>query len=236
MVVKKTKKPAEKKPVKAKKKQMQKMDNTASEPRGLQPVSSAKIEEWLSPTRQIDLKLQKCLDDLPKSYILLAIIKVQEYSATNIELIKYFAKKGVPGVFVSINKPLEDLAMDFPKEYLETNKVSFIDCISRSSGAQEIKCTGFSYIDAPNDLVELTVAMEKAMEKLDGVENFVAIDSISTLLIYNKPETVEKFVHSIAGKMRVWKAKGILIMVESTETRAVAETLGQFCDKVIKIE
>ena len=64
-----------------------------AEPQILRPVTENKLVEWLSPQRQIDLKLQRHLQDLPKEFILLALIKVQEYSATNIELIKFFVKQ-----------------------------------------------------------------------------------------------------------------------------------------------
>jgi KaiC/GvpD/RAD55 family RecA-like ATPase len=176
------------------------------------------------------------LDDLKKSYVLLALIKVKEYSATNIELIKFFVEKKIPGIFVTINKPLEDLAMDIPKDYLESQGIYFIDCISKMSGAAEMSGKNFFCVESPNQLVELSEMLKNVVSKIQSEEKFIVIDSISTLLIYNKPEVVEKFVHSIAGKMRVWKVKGVLIMVESSETKPIAETLGQFCDHVVEID
>jgi hypothetical protein len=193
------------------------------------------VEELLSPLRQIDLKLQRALQDLPKSYVVLALIKVQEYSATNIELIKYLAKQGIPGVFVSVNKPLEEIVESVPQQLIEKSNIEFIDCVSRISGTNEVQGKNFHYVDSANDLVELTEAMEETMEKLKEQEKFAIIDSVSTLLIYNKEEAIERFVHAIAGKLRNWKAKGIFIMVESAQTKSIAEALGQFCDKVIEI-
>jgi hypothetical protein len=50
--------------------------------------------------------------------------------------------------------------------------------------------------------------------------------------MYNRAETVAKFIHFLAGKMRVWKVKGIIISLEKTDTELI-EQLSQFCDVVI---
>jgi archaellum biogenesis ATPase FlaH len=199
-------------------------------------VWEEKLFDPLSPTHTIDLKLQAYLSDLPKSVVLLAIIKTDEYNATNAELMKFFLEKQTPGVFVSINRPLNDVIGDIPESALEKNNLFFIDYVTKISGAEEAKGKNFFYVESPHRLGEISEILGKIIERLPRKESFVLIDSLSTLLVYNKPAIVEKFAHSLSGRMRSWKTKGIFIMVESEKTTHVAETIGQFCDKTVRIE
>ena len=60
---------------------------------------------------------------------------------------------------------------------------------------------------------------------------FVLLDSISTLLIYNEPETISKFVHFLTVKMRVLNLSVILIGLN--ENQGFLAELSQYCDKTI---
>jgi len=188
--------------------------------------------ELLKPTRAIQLKVQKIFDELPEKFAVLVVEKQKEYPAVNVELIKYFLKKGVPGVYVSINKTAEDLTETFEKEKIDTSKIIFLDAVSRMSDGKKIEKENYLYVESPKDLVELSVSLEEAVGKLKG-KKFIVFDSITTLLIYNKAIAIEKFVHAIAGKMHAWEAKGVFTAMDSTEKGQIS-TLAQFFDQVIK--
>ncbi len=54
------------------------------------------------------------------------------------------------------------------------------------------------------------------------------------MLIYNKPTIAQKFAHSLAGKVRAWKAQGIILMIENKQDE-IMRTVSQFCDEAIEI-
>ena len=68
-----------------------------------------------------------------------------------------------------------------------------------------------------------------------GVEFCLAVDSLSTLLIYNDPKSVSKFAHLLTEKMRRWNTSGSLLTVEMNAEKDVVSQLAPFCDKVVKI-
>jgi len=83
--------------------------------------------------------------------------------------------------------------------------------------------------------MELTVQIEQGLQN-NSKEQFVVLDSLSTLLLYNKADSVEKFVHTLAGKIRQKKAMGLFLMVRLKENEDIIRLLSQFCDHTIEIE
>jgi len=68
--------------------------------------------------------------------------------------------------------------------------------------------------------------------QIDGL----LFDSLSTLLIYNKGETVSKFVHSVINKVKETGATAVFTALEGdTETKLLKE-VGMFVDKVAKVK
>jgi hypothetical protein len=61
------------------------------------------------------------------------------------------------------------------------------------------------------------------------------VDSISTLLVYNSPQSVEKFCHTVIAKNRSENVIGVFLLIESEEHRSVVDTLAQFVDNVVFI-
>jgi KaiC/GvpD/RAD55 family RecA-like ATPase len=189
--------------------------------------------ELLSPQRAIMLKIQKTFEELPEKFVILFVERQAEYPAINMELVKYFLGRGIQGIYVSINRSAGDVADTLKKEGADESKVIFIDAVSRMANEKEIGKENYIYVDSPKDLVEMSVSIEEAAEKIKGKEKFIIIDSITTLLIYNKPVSIEKFVHSISGKMHSWGTKGIFTAMESTK-KSQMNLLAQFFDQVIK--
>jgi len=202
-------------------------------PQGQKDEPLKNFEELLSPGRNISLQIQHSLEGLPKSFVVLFIIGVKEYSETIIELIRVLRRKNARGVYLTINKPVEDLAKLFRKEKIETEGIFFIDAISALSERQTVDGKTTIFLDSPTDLIEISNAVSKSLEvcKVD----FLIFDSVSTLLLYNKPQAVEKLMHLLVGKMHSAGIKGFLIVVKSSQNSGIIETLSQFVDKSIEI-
>lgn len=196
------------------------------------------IEELLSPVRALDLKILKHLEGMPQQFTSLLLVEPVNFSRVNIELVKLFiAKPKKIGVYITSNKSASYMVHLLEAQGIDSSNMFFIDTISREEGAEEINSKNFFYVDSPNELVELSVKLDEVFEQIkDKKEVFVIFDSISTLLIYNGKEAVEKFVHSIVGRFQKWKVKGILLMVKSDEHKGVIDSISQFCDKTFDLK
>tara|TARA_Y100000310_G_C20527862_1_gene736965 strand:+ start:838 stop:1077 length:240 start_codon:yes stop_codon:yes gene_type:complete len=61
---------------------------------------------------------KKGLKDLSSqdNYVALAIVDAGNYQQTNSKIIKELIKKSLPGVYVSLNRPYEDIKSNFEKK------------------------------------------------------------------------------------------------------------------------
>ncbi len=181
---------------------------------------------------KVEEDFDKGVKDL-KEYIALATVGAKNYQDTNILLVKHLTKdKNTPGVYVTLNKPFENIKKEFEKKGVNTKLIIFIDAVTKTSGGKTEKTKNCLFIGNPENLTDISVAMDQAVRSLPGKDRFLFFDSLSTLLLYNRIETVAKFIHFLAGKMRVWKVKGVIISLEKTDKELIEE-LSQFCDVVI---
>lgn len=169
-----------------------------------------------------------------KEFIALATVSAKNYQKTNIALVKHFTQdKKIPGVYVTLNKPFENIENALEKAGVDTKMIIFIDSVTKTAGGKISKTKHCLFIGNPENLSDISIAMDQAVRALPGKDKFLFFDSLSTLLLYNSVPTVARFIHFLAGKMRVWKVKGIVISLERKEDRDLIEELSQFCDVVI---
>ncbi len=189
------------------------------------------FESWLSPTRGIQLQLRGFLESAPTSPVVLIVLNPQNHNSVVSELLKVW--KDFPITYFTLNQSAEDVIARLKQEPLPVEKVQFVDAVSLASGRKPAKLKNVSYLDSPSDLLEISAALLKAVGK--GKQRYVVFDSVSTLLLYNKPESVEKFVHSLVNKLKSNRIGAAFVMVQSQEQRRTIENVSQFVDRVIPI-
>src|SRR3989338_1757778 len=179
------------------------------------------------PVREI---IEKSLSGV-EEYVALATVAAQRYQQTNIDIIQYLtAVDGTPGVYVTLNKPFATMEGIFKKNNVNTEMIIFIDAVTRTTGGSTEKTNKCLFIGSPENLSDVSLAMDQAVRAIPGEKKFLFFDSLSTLLIYNKPITVAKFIHFLSGKMRMWRVKGIIISLEKESDKELLSELSQFCD------
>ena len=167
-------------------------------------------------------------------YVALAVVEAKKYQKTNMELIKSFSKKKIPGVYVTLSKPYETLVRDFEKAGIDPKTIIFIDGVTKIAGEPKKK-ENCLFIGSPENLSDISIAMDQAVSAI-GKEKFVFFDSLSVLVIYNNPVSVAKFIHFLASKMRVWRVKGIIVSLKRKKDDKLIKEVLQFCDVLLDIK
>lgn len=164
-----------------------------------------------------------------KDYLLLATVDARNYQNAVIDLLRFLVnEQSNPGVYVTLNKPYEVMQRNLASNRIDTRLIIFIDATSRT---EQLKRTGNClYIGSPEKLSDISVAMDQAIKSLPTSEKFLIFDSLNTLSIFNKPATVARFIHFLAGKIREWKVKGIIITLEKETEQSLLDELTQFAD------
>lgn len=167
-------------------------------------------------------------------FVVLATVKAKDYQKINLEIVEHLTEGiNIPGVYVTLNKPYSVMKSVFERSKIDTRLIIFIDAVTKTAGKAK-KTKDCLFIGNPENLSDISIAMDQAVRALPGKDKFLFFDSLNTLLIYNETLTVIKFIHFLASKMRVWKVKGIIISLEKKGNEELINELSQFCD--IKID
>jgi hypothetical protein len=182
-------------------------------------------------------KLLKELEALEDDQIVLVVVRAEEYLKINLEILSYLVKKkSNECVYITLNRPYDNLVTLFEKNKIDPGKFFFIDTISESIGGKTPEGQNVIFISSPHGLTEISISLNKAIDSLKGKNKFLFFDSISTLLVYNQAGTVTKFAHFLIGKMRALRLKGIFISLEKETEEHLVNQMSQFVDKVITLD
>ncbi len=179
-------------------------------------------------------KLARELAEADEGAVVLVETPIENAPEVGLEAIRAMVKRGYTGIIVSASRPYTNLVSVYAKNGIDTKKVFIIDCVTKASSVEPEEAANVVYLDSVSDLTTMSLAINNAIESVKG-EKFIFLDSISTMLIYNKPDIFAKFVHIMMTKMRVGSVSGILISFESENNKEVRAEIVQLCDKVIKV-
>lgn len=169
-----------------------------------------------------------------KDYILLITVDSKSYQKSLIDIVKILVnEKNIPGVYVTLNKPYEIMQRLFQMNDIDKRLVIFIDATSRGDGTK--KSDNCLCIGNPEKLSDMCIAMDQAIKALPTEEKFLIFDSLNTLAVFNNQGIVARFVHFLAGKIREWKIKGIIITFEKETSPSLLNEMTQFSDSRIDL-
>jgi KaiC/GvpD/RAD55 family RecA-like ATPase len=182
----------------------------------------------------IDLKIiEKELNNLPIGYIVLLETSAENSIELGLGAIKFLTNKSYNGIVLSASRPFSNLISLYKKNSIDIKKLFFLDCVSKSKSAKSEEDTNVLYLRSVSDLTNISISLSKAINSVKG-NKFIFIDSITTMLIYNKPSVFAMFIHSIMTRMRTYGISGLLISLQSETNKEIRAEILQLCDKVIK--
>lgn len=178
---------------------------------------------------KIEKKLRIFLTDVSKNggiYIIISTPKT--YNSTNLFILRYYITENKKrGIYITLNKRYDDLTKTLEENKISTSQLYFIDGVTKNIDKNKT-AKNCMFISSPESLTDLSLSLATAMET--GKFEFLFIDSVNTLLIYNALKTTEKFMHFIITKVRNANIKGIIFSIEDDMAKDLISTLTAFCD------
>jgi hypothetical protein len=175
------------------------------------------------------------IDNLPDNWIVLMETSAEKALEASLSMIKHLInEKDYFGIIVSASRPYKNYVNLYEYRGIDTDKILFIDCISKSHGAELEETGNVMYLEAPSDLTNISLAITESIEKIN-LKKFVFIDSVTTMLIYNTPKIFARFVHGILTKLRISGVSGLLVSLEKETDTEMQAQIVQLCDKIIKV-
>ncbi|MFH1391806.1 MAG: ATPase domain-containing protein [Candidatus Diapherotrites archaeon] len=178
----------------------------------------------------------KKLENLPGQFIVLLVVKNEENANLNTDLLKNFVRKdGTLTIYLTVNRPCHNLMEYLKSQGIDTKNFFILDAISEEVTGPMASTERCIYIESPKDLTSLSIGIVTAFKKTEGQERFLFLDSLSTLMIYNDPNVVKKFIHFLTAKMRMFGVKGAMITLRKESDEKLISDFSPFVDKVIEV-
>lgn len=134
--------------------------------------------------------------------------------------------------YVTLNKTYESMRDELKKNHAKMRNISFIDGITKTIGLapEDVKPSDCRFISSPGALTEISIAVGKALE---SHVDYIILDSLSNVSIYQDKDTVSRFVSSIANKARTSKVRAIFYLIDSEQSQVIVKECGMMVDKVV---
>lgn len=113
--------------------------------------------------------------------------------------------------------------------------LKFIDCYSWTLGAPPAGRTD-AQIQGPSALNDLAIALSQALPEGQKAKSRVVIHSLSTLLLYNSPEVVFKFIQITGSRLKSSGATVLLMLETGMHDEKTVSTLRHLADEIIELE
>ena len=183
--------------------------------------------------RNVTQLLTERLQKQQSGWVILLELSPAARFAVNAEAVRLLTGKfGYEGIYVSLNNHYSKLAKSFDERKIDTKKIYFIDANS-GSGKNAPRCV---FVRSPSSLTEISIAVNNAIAALKVKKRFLIIDSLSDLAMFNPVQSVEKFMHSIAGKIRNYELTGVIVLYGARDLDPHLMTMmNQLHDEAIRI-
>ena len=175
--------------------------------------------------------------EMDNSGVVLAIADSAILRTCVLKSIQKIYQEGKTGVIISLSEPQIILKKALEKNSVDTSTLFFIDGVTVSAMGKAGTEENCFYVNKSSDLTGIGIAITKAMALIGNKENMVIIlDSVSTLLIYNDPNLIIRFLHMLVNKVRLNDAIGVLFSAKNAIDPIVTAQITAFSDSVMHLE
>jgi len=171
----------------------------------------------------------KLIKELEENNIILLLVEGIDYSSIVVDMAKQLSKKNV--CYITLNKSFPALKETFEKK-IDTSRMVFIDAISRTISDKPPQANNVYYLSSPRALTELSMAITKSLRH---DFDYIILDSLTNLLIYESKAPVAKFVTNLVTEIKASKTKAIFYALKIDQHQELIQECSMSVDNVIDL-
>jgi len=138
------------------------------------------------------------------------------------------------GVYISASRPAPELIATFAEIGVPTDSIQFVDCVSSALlGGTENPYTNISYIDSPIMLESILLRTLYHLRQMPTEQNFVILDSVNALAIYNEERMLAEYLHTFINTFRARDILSGVVTVPDQTPPSVLANLDLYCTDLV---
>tara|TARA_A100001037_G_scaffold273199_1_gene269905 strand:+ start:530 stop:1114 length:585 start_codon:yes stop_codon:yes gene_type:complete len=138
------------------------------------------------------------------------------------------------GVYISASRPAPELISTLEEIEVPIGAIQFVDCVSSALlGGTENPYTNISYIDSPIMLESILLRTLYHLRQMPTEQNFVILDSINALAIYNEERMLAEYLHTFINTFRARDVLSGVVTVPDQTPPSVLANLDLYCTDLV---
>lgn len=146
----------------------------------------------------INSSLAKTIEKYHNGAMVMLELPVENYVVANSSSVKFLTENGFEGIYVSFQRPFENIKCLFEEYGIDKDKVTVLDYASFF--CENENADQKNYVDISSmDFKIIGEAIADSLKKIDCKNKFVLIDSLSTVALYKDGSEVEELAKNLIG-------------------------------------
>ena len=138
------------------------------------------------------------------------------------------------GVYISASRGASEIIGGLESIGISTENIHFIDLVSSGIlGGTDSPHENISYIDSPIMLEAVLLQTMYHMRTTTNERNFVVLDSVNALAIYNDERMLAEYLHTFVNTFRQREVLSVIINVPDQTPPSVLSNLDLYCSDLI---
>ncbi|MEK6943633.1 MAG: hypothetical protein AABX00_06225 [Nanoarchaeota archaeon] len=168
--------------------------------------------------------------EIGSNNIILLMVSKEGYRKGILDVSQFLDKNSSKVCYVCVNEPYGFVSGNLAKSGIDVKKFFFIDTLTRNV-QEPPHADNCIFVSSPSALTEISLAFSKALNEMHCDASI--FDTLSTMLVYEKPHAIIQFVHNLLTKLRISSGKAIFVTLKDDVNSELTKDLFMFVDKVV---
>lgn len=158
--------------------------------------------------------------ELERSDTFMVEPKAENYFNIVTNTVKTMTEKDFQGVFISFQRPCNDVRKRFKEKGINTNGIKFLDLATRleqEEPPEEHHNQGALYLSPESDLEYVARKTLGILKEISGDKKFIVVDSLDTSSLYNPIEQIMRFSEFLLQARALEKGRLVIVFNLSKE-------------------
>ena len=152
-------------------------------------------------------------------------------ASTMIPLMQMFE---MGGVYISASRGAVEIIQAFESIGVDVSGIHFLDLVSSGVlGGTDVPYSNITFIDSPIMLESILLRSLYTLRTVSSARNFVFLDSVNALAIYNDDRMLAEYLHTFINTFRQREVLSVMLNVPDQTPPLVLANLDTYCTDLI---
>ena len=138
------------------------------------------------------------------------------------------------GVYISASRGAVEIIQAFESIGVDVSNIHFLDLVSSGVlGGTDVPYSNITFIDSPIMLESILLRTLYTLRTVTNQRNFVFLDSVNALAIYNDDRMLAEYLHTFINTFRQREVLSVILNVPDQTPPLVLANLDTYCTDLV---